>query len=359
MLQNTVRTSCIRGASWKVLFRGAASWQRGVNGVEQRLEHRRHLTGEPAAAAPNVRSRRSVGPSQQKPPTWLSKRHPSRTKTTELQPDGTYEHISLSKSELPNDSGTLATITICDPEKLNILTRDTLAELQRALRSISYDDAVRMVIFTGQSSPSKTASFCAGADIREMEALHSPIAAKSFIRRIYHICQAATLPNVVTIARIDGLCFGAGLELAACCDFRYGTDRSTFSMKEVAVGIPSVVHARLLGNIMGLQAAKRMTLLGKVMDADEARQSNLLDGKFATVEEMDQQIQEDVHLMASYGRRAVAAQKRLNHSWERMGLEEGLHVGINRFADMWDDGGIEPKRYMKAWMERSRDKKSE
>lgn len=270
-----------------------------------------------------------------------------------------YKNISVSTSRLRSGAGHLAYIVICNPAKLNIFTAETINELEHAMSTLRSYPNLRVVILTGQTGSSHTASFCAGANILEMESISNREQARDFITRIKNLCNAMYTWEAVTIARIDGLCFGAGLELAACCDFRYGTQRSSFSMKEVAIGIPSVIHARLLANIMGWQAAKRMVLLGKVMGADEAHRANLLDGKFSTAEEMDAHIQEDAELVASYSQEAVRAQKELNLYWESHPLHSGIGKGVDIFAETWTDGGTQPKRYMRAWMGRNRASKSE
>lgn len=277
--------------------------------------------------------------------------------TAPSQPRKNYKYVQTHRSASPDGSGRLVKITICNPAKLNILSIEAVNELEHAISKLRTDTSTRVAIFTGQTEPHYTASFCAGANIREMESISAPDQARAFITRIYNLCQLIYNWNVVTIARIDGLCFGAGLELAACCDFRYGTQRSMFSMKEVALGIPSVVHARLLANIVGWQVAKRMVLLAKVIEADEAQRSNLLDSKCSTAEEMDGQIQDDVQLMASYGRQAMRVQKELILDWEQTSLSAGIRNSIDSFAEMWKDGGSEPKKHMRDWMDRSRDKK--
>ena len=269
-----------------------------------------------------------------------------------------YKYVKVDITQLGDDRGRQAVISIRNPAKLNILTAETIDELTRAIETLKTYARPRVVIFTGQTEPPHTAAFCAGANIREMESISTPEQAREFITRLKDLCYLIYLWQAVTIARIDGLCFGAGLELAACCDFRYGTQRSTFSMREVAVGIPSVIQARLLANIMGWQAAKRMVLLGKVMEADEAQRSSLLDGEFSTAEEMDAHIQEDLELVGSYSQEAVRAQKELNLYWESHGLGAGIEKGVDVFADTWADGGTQPKRYMRAWMGRKRDSRS-
>ena len=83
------------------------------------------------------------------------------------------------------------------------------------------------------------------------------------------------------IARIDGYALGAGLELAAACDLRVASDRAVFGMPEVRVGIPSVVEAALLPQLIGYGRARRLLLTGVTIDADEALAWGLVDAVVA------------------------------------------------------------------------------
>ena len=57
-----------------------------------------------------------------------------------------------------------------------------------------------------------------------------------------------TLP---TIARINGLTLGAGIEMAAACDVRAAVESAVFGMPEVKLGIPPVIEAALLPMLIG------------------------------------------------------------------------------------------------------------
>lgn len=58
------------------------------------------------------------------------------------------------------------------------------------------------------------------------------------------------------IARINGFCIGAGLELAVACDPRVAVDAAVLSMPEVKLGIPSVAEAALLPRLVGAGKAR-------------------------------------------------------------------------------------------------------
>src|SRR5262249_20570846 len=101
---------------------------------------------------------------------------------------------------------------------------------------------LRALVLTGAGDR----AFIGGADIREMSALANPNDGRAFITRLHHCCDAIRAIPVPTIARINGLTLGGGLEIAAACDVRIAAERAVFGMPEVKPGIPSVIDAALL-----------------------------------------------------------------------------------------------------------------
>ena len=98
-----------------------------------------------------------------------------------------------------------------------------------------------------------------------MAALETPAEAEAFIRRVHGICAAIRDLPVPVIARINGWCLGAGLEVAAACDVRIAVRDAKFGMPEVRVGIPSVVEAALLPSLIGWGRTRRLLLLAETM----------------------------------------------------------------------------------------------
>lgn len=260
--------------------------------------------------------------------------------------------ITVTRHELPSDRGAYITIKLANPRKLNVLSSTTLCDLKAAFESLQYDDSIRVVVLTGERSPDYTAAFCGGADIREMSQISSPAQARSFIMQVYNVCEAVRNVPAITIAAIDGLCLGAGLEVVAACDFRVATERSLFAMPEVEIGIPSVVHARSLVNIMGWQEAKRLMIYATKLDGPAARQTGLVDELVKGPQELDEALHRDVSRLSSYGRKGMHAQKKLFKAWEEGDFHSGLRTSVDAFADSYLDGGVEPRRLMNAWIEK-------
>ncbi|GAB7359981.1 hypothetical protein MBLNU230_g7505t1 [Neophaeotheca triangularis] len=257
-------------------------------------------------------------------------------------------HVSHTLTEL--EWGTTATITISNPTKLNILTTPLLHQLITTLRSLSQHPTLRAAILTGAAPAPpnpKSPSFTAGASIHEMHALSTPASARTFITTIHTACQALRDLPIPVLARIDGYCLGAGLEIAASCDLRIATSRSVFGMPEVAVGIPSVVEAALLPGLIGMGRTRRLLLLGEKVGGVEAERWGLVERVVEDAEAgLDAVVTEWVRRIAGMGPGAVAAQKRLMLKWENCSVEEGIEAGVEAFADAFEGGGEEPRRLM-------------
>jgi enoyl-CoA hydratase/carnithine racemase len=109
-----------------------------------------------------------------------------------------------------NDEGTVYQLTVDRPRRLNILDTALLAEFAAALARIDDDDAARVAVLDGAGGK----AWIGGADIKEMAGL-DPDSAREFIGRLHGLCAGLRALPIPVIARIDGFCLGAGVEVAA------------------------------------------------------------------------------------------------------------------------------------------------
>ncbi|ANS80064.1 Enoyl-CoA hydratase [Serinicoccus hydrothermalis] len=171
-------------------------------------------------------------------------------------------------SVLASEAGRVLTITLNRPERKNAMDPASWDLLFDILRTAEVDPSVRVVVITGAGD-----AFCAGADISSAPVGH-PVTRVSRIAR-----TAAALfgfPKPV-IARVDGAAVGAGWNLALCCDFVVASDRSRFSEIFVRRGLSvDFGGSWLLPQLVGLQQAKRLALLGDFVSAAEARELGLV-----------------------------------------------------------------------------------
>jgi len=151
---------------------------------------------------------------------------------------------------------------------------------------------------------------------------------------------------VPVIARINGWCLGAGLELAASCDLRIAADSATFGMPEVRLGIPSVVEAALLPRLVGTGRARWLVMTGETIGAAEALVWGLVE-KICSHKDLDMETNKTLDAILAGEPEAIRAQKRLCKLWEEAPLAESIEKSIDEFAASYESG--EPNRRVAAF----------
>ncbi len=168
-----------------------------------------------------------------------------------------------------------ADIVIDNPARMNALSQAAWGEVLKALQDVQRRRDIRVLCLRGVGD----AAFCAGGDITEYAALAKDgpraVAYHDLYREVFAIIRA--LP-IASLAAIPGYCLGAGLALAATCDFRIGTPQASFGITAVKRGLVyPVTEAADLLHLAGLPALRAMILRGKRLDAAEALRLGLLD----------------------------------------------------------------------------------
>jgi len=248
------------------------------------------------------------------------------------------------------DARGVARLMVAHDAKLNTLNPTLLDAAIAALRDLANQPDLRAAVLTGEGER----AFIGGADIGAMAALNSPAEAEAFIRRIHGICAAIRDLPVPVIARINGWCLGAGLEVAAACDMRIAVREAKFGMPEVRVGIPSVVEAALLPGLIGWGRTRRLLLLAETISAADALSWGLLE-EVAHRERIDARIEAWIGNLLAAGPKAIRAQKALIRQWEDRSLSEAIAAGITAFGASWRTD--EPKRMMRAFLEEQKARK--
>ena len=239
--------------------------------------------------------------------------------------------------------GLTATITIDNPARLNTLNAALMIELRATLTAMAAEPKLRAVIVTGAAEK----AFIGGADINEMSAITTPADARAFILQVHGCCDAIRAIPVPTIARINGLCLGAGLELAAACDLRVAADHAMFGMPEVKLGIPSVVEAALLPMLIGWGRTRELLLLGETFDAPSALAWGLVE-RMVPASELDSAVDTWITSILAAQPHAVRLQKRLIRSWEDLPVRAAIAAGVDAFEAAYETP--EPVTAMRAFL---------
>ncbi len=241
-----------------------------------------------------------------------------------------------------------ARLTVENSRRLNVLNTSVLESFSRAIERLDDVDDLRWVVLQGAGDR----AFIGGADIHEMVDL-DPASAESFIRKIHDVCLGLRQLPVPVIARIDGFCFGAGLEIAAACDLRVASENSVFGMPEVQVGVPSVIEAALLPRLIGWGKTSELLLTGRRIDASRALEWGLVERVVPTAN-LDAVVQEWGDEIATASPRAVKLQKELMAKWEDLPLRQAIEAGVAAFAESFRTD--EPRAAMQRFIDRPRAK---
>ena len=164
----------------------------------------------------------------------------------------------------------LALITMNRPDKHNAISLQTLAELQQAVSLAAADEQVRVIAITGAGGR----AFASGSDLAEVANRDLRKAMEPIVQGLAR--QLEELPKP-TIAAIDGICMGGGLEVALGCDLRVCTPASRFATPEGKLGIiPGGGATARLPRIVGKGWALEMMLMGEPINAERALQIGLV-----------------------------------------------------------------------------------
>ncbi len=173
-----------------------------------------------------------------------------------------YEFLKLQKD------GAIAVLTLNRPDTLNSWNQKMRDELRDAVRGLVGDDALRVLVITGEGR-----AFSAGEDVRGMQGL-ADIGTRGFrrvVRDIHNVFDEIEAMEVPVIAAINGVAAGGGLELALSCDFRLAAETAKLGFPESNVGlIPGSGGCSRLVKIVGVAKAKRLVMTGEMIPAPQA-----------------------------------------------------------------------------------------
>src|SRR5262252_5941173 len=208
--------------------------------------------------------------------------------------------------------GTVQTITLNRPDKLNAFTRGVHEDLQAALEA-----EVRAVVITGAGR-----GFSAGQDLNEFGQA-GDIA--SMLRATYHVNVLAirSLEKPV-IAAVNGVCAGAGLSLACACDIRLASDAAFFVPGFVGIGlVPDSGGTYFLQRLLGTARSFEWMTSNRRLTAAEAHAWGLVT-EVVEADSFATRVAERAAELAAAPTRAIALTKRLYDEAGTSTLQEQL-----------------------------------
>ena len=222
--------------------------------------------------------------------------------------------------------GTIATVTLNNPERLNALTKAMWTRLRDTMRELGSDHALRCIVLRGAGGE----AFAAGADISEFAVERADRAqARAYGELIHEAMQAVGSCTHPTVALIEGACIGGGLEIAAMCDMRICGTSSRFGVPINRLGL-TMGYGELQGllAVAGRAVTLEILLEGRVFTADEAYVKGLVNRVVADA---------DVEREAYAAARRIAAGAPLVARWHKQYIER-LTPRVGLAAAEWDEG---------------------
>jgi enoyl-CoA hydratase len=214
-------------------------------------------------------------------------------------------------SETPSPSGKLiighdgpvTTLTLNRPQVHNALDKELSAELNAAVKDIAVDRNCRILVIRGAGD-----TFCAGDDIKGFLDF-GPDDGPWEIRMYQETVNIIDNLVPVTIAAVDGVCTGGGLELTLVCDLVVATTRSRWGMPEINWDItPGWGGTGRLSKFAGRRKAKEWNLIGALFTAATAERHDLVN-RLCEAEDLDREVGALIEVLLTRHRQTTTVTK--------------------------------------------------
>jgi len=214
-----------------------------------------------------------------------------------------------------------AVFRLTRPAKLNAITRPMLLGLARCLDDLE-SRGKRVLVIIGDGDR----AFCAGTDLAETREMPQDerLDKSEMARRLFARLSRSPL---VSVAALNGLAFGGGLELAMACTFRVAAPHASVSLPEIKLGLlPAYGGTQFLAALVGSARALDLMLTGRRVPADEALAMGLLSRVLAPGEDPLARALELAREVARFSPQAVAGIRRCVAGAGARVTDEGLEL---------------------------------
>jgi 2-(1,2-epoxy-1,2-dihydrophenyl)acetyl-CoA isomerase len=218
-----------------------------------------------------------------------------------------------------NNEGGIATITLNRPDVYNAFNDGLSFELQAALKQATKDDAVRVVVLTGEGK-----AFSSGQDLKASSTQEKRSFIDSLHKRYNPIIRAMRNMPKPIIARLNGVAAGAGCSLALACDIIVAAEEAM--MVEVFVNIGLVLDSGssyFLPRIIGSAKAFEMSTMGTKIKGKEAFEMGLVN-KVVPLENLDEAVKGYTDFYASAPTKAIGMMKKMLNKSGNSSLDDML-----------------------------------
>ena len=161
-----------------------------------------------------------------------------------------------------------------NPERHNAVSLDMWDAAEEILNSFVQDESIRVVVLSGAGGK----AFVSGADISKFDSERgSKEAVLNYNKRVGAVYRFVHEFPKPTIVEVNGYCIGGGLGLAVCCDLRFCSEKSKFSLPAGKLGLGYGFEAlKRLVDTVGPGVSRDIAFSARRLDADEALRVGLV-----------------------------------------------------------------------------------
>ncbi|GAW97724.1 MULTISPECIES: enoyl-CoA hydratase/isomerase family protein [Colwellia] len=172
-----------------------------------------------------------------------------------------------------SDNG-VATVTLNNTEKHNAFDDIIIKTLTDIFNDIAKRDDINIMVLAANGK-----SFSAGADLAWMKRMagYSYEDNLKDATKLAQMLKALNFMPQATIAKIQGAAFGGAVGLASCCDIVIASNKASFCLSEVKLGLIPATISPYVVNAIGLKASRRYFQTAERFFADKAMQLGLVD----------------------------------------------------------------------------------
>ncbi len=210
-----------------------------------------------------------------------------------------------------------AIVRLNRPHEMNAICKDMRLELYSVFSEMEADPAVKIIILTGGEF-----IFSAGMDIKEMTSLR-PEEGDEFLESMMRYLKKIYSCKKPVIAAVGGLALGGGFNLVTICDLVVASESAIFCHPELKFGFNPFFYP--LSQIVGINKAKEIVMLGEPIGANEALNIGLVN-KVASPEKFMQVAENMAAELATRSSRALEELKNLCSIVPRMDKIAALDI---------------------------------
>jgi len=200
----------------------------------------------------------------------------------------------------------VAQITLNRPEVYNAFNDDLSYELQDAIKVVSKDKKVRVVVITGAGK-----AFCSGQDLKDIKESKERSLSESIHKRYNPIIKGLRNMPKPVLCKLNGVAAGAGCSLALACDMIIASENASLIEAFVHVGLVlDSGSSYFLPRLVGSAKAFELSTLGSKVTANEALKLGMVN-KVVSAEELDSAVNELTEYYIKAPTKAIGLMKKM------------------------------------------------